>query len=385
MGAVEVPVGQRYDLTIITADQGPVMPGLVDSCDLTPDLAQKVIMSIANQDPSAIVNTHNGVTGKFSATETNELALYAALQNSPLAPTNVSPAAILNDFRKLRNFHVLINKKKDTNDSSIGGWFAYNCKASGASAPMSSGDVTKRDIPFKGLRLDDIRGMQLAYRRARATATLETTPGTPTTAEMAGGNFNGGDVVYIRIAQSGNANTGATPPPTATEPLSAPTFEQADPIAGAAQKVVVTFVAPPAAGKSFAIYVGRSSGQETFYGWAAAAAATFDITGYAEATSPRPTDRNVSGAVQLTGDLIFGVIGGFTYGVDLLTGGGKLAEFLQPTGLPYIAVMKNGVRQPEPHGISTGFGFDVTGRYFFLSAAPSVQDAWELILPVDPN
>lgn len=391
MSAPNVLVGQRAEIIAITRSKGALRPGMIESAEINPDLAQKKVSEIGNLLPPSLYNVHNGGTGKLSVTESNELAVFGMLSNMETAPSGVTPSALNLDVSRFQEFHVLLNKIKDADDSSFGGFFAYGCLASGISAPIPSGDATKRDVPFGFKKLFDIRGMRLRYLRCRATATLESTPGDPTSAEAAGGTFAANDVVYYRLALSSNANTAASPPPTSTEPLSMPTKEYADPVGVANNKVTVTFAAAVPAGKSMAVYVGRASGQEVFYGWVAAAGTLIDITGYpADLTGPRPPQQNTSGAFQATGDALFATVSGIPNSIDLVASGGPPAKYLQPSGLPYVAVMKNGVLQPEPHTIATKFFFNnvagVGATIFSLSSTPeTAQEEWTLILPVDPS
>ncbi len=387
MSAPNVLIGQRAELLILTRSKGVLRPGMVESVEFTPDISQKKVGEIGNLDPANIYNVHGGGSGKMSVTESNELAVFGALSNMEVAPSGVSPAALNLDVSRFQPFHALVNKIKDSDDSHFGGLFAYGCLASGISAPITSGDATKRDIPFGFKHLFDIRGQRLRLLRCRQTpVSLESTPGDPTSAEAAGGTFAANDVVYYRLALSSTANTAASSPPTSTEPLSMPTKEFSDPIAVAANKLTITFAAPVPAGKSMAVYVGRASGQEVFHGWAAAAAATYDVTGYpSDLTGPRPPRQNTSGVFQAPGDALFATVSGITNSIDLLAAGGQPAKYLQPTGLPYVAVLKNGVLQPEPHSISSEFFFNAAGSIFSLATAPAPADEWVLVLPVDPS
>jgi hypothetical protein len=356
-----------------------------DTVELAPGLSQKAVSAVQALDPQAIYNAHGAGTGKISPTETQALELYAALQDIETAP-GTTPAGIVNDLRNLKPFSILVEKIADDKDAPFGFMFAYGCLPSNVSAPMPAMDAMKRDIPFGFKRLDDLRGFGARYLRCRPTASaFLATPSIPALTQGAGTSpFAIGDIVYVRTAICDEVKAFGDAAPTAANHLTRACQEVSELVAVAANKITVT-VAAVGAGTSLAVYVGRASGVETFYGWIAAVGTTIDITGWNDPSGPRPPYHNNLAAYTTPEDAVFGAVGAFSNAVDLTANGGALPIPLIPSGLPYVAVLKNGVRQPEDQAVSSGFGFSDDLKTFYLAVAPDQADVWELVMPVAPG
>lgn len=383
MPAPEVAIGQRARVRILTKSRGPVIVGMNETVELAPDLSQKVVSAVQALDPQSIYNAHGGGTGKISPTETQALELYAALQDMETSP-GTTPAGIINDLRNLQPFSMIVEKMPDDKNSPFGFLFAYGCLPSNVAAPMPAMEAMKRDIPFKFKRLDDLRGFGVRYVRCRSTGTLIATPTDPGSLATAAGTttFAATDIMYVRIASCDEGNSPGDPPPTAASHLTRAAAEQAILVGTATNKIVLT-VPAVAAGTSLAVYVGRASGAETFYDWIAAAGTTIDIVEWPDPSGARPPYHNNTLAFATAEDKLFTVGGGLAT-IDLSVGG-ALPIPLIPSGLPYVAVLKNGVRQPEDHAVSSGFYFSKDLQTFAVQGTPDQADVWELVLPVAPG
>lgn len=383
-----VAKGQRARAQLVSKSHGIYRQGLVEHVEGNPEFTIQKPLQVSLNRPGVVYTVHTGGSGKIDVMEKNQNELYAVMQD--LEPT--SGVGILNDLPTMQRFGVLMNFMEDSRDVVFASKFIYGALAHGGSVPVPAADAVKRSFPFGFLQMYDLINLEMRYARARTATAQLTTPGTPTFAQVGDATpFTATQPVYIRLAHSDTANVTSSAPPLPTEPLTRATQEFAVLPILAGNKITITFAAAVPATNSFAIYVGKASGQETFYGWAEAAATTFDVLAYADPTNARPPRDNVSGAwpVTVPADLVFGSVteGATTYlnAIDLGLAGAKIPQYLQRIGLPYVAVLKNSLLLPDSQDDASEFAFSPSGRVFYLGATPAAADTWELVLPVLPG
>jgi hypothetical protein len=384
MSAAQVSTGQRGSVDLITKSHGPLRAGLVRSWEPAPDIAQKSLGEIGTVGHVTVFNIDNGVAGKLSYAEKNAREIEAGMMNMEVSPGS-SPEAIQMDHTRMERFSLLIRQKPEHDDVVFAAKYVYGCLAAPPASPVVVDDAMMREMSFRALRIVEIKGMDIRHARVRTAPVTGplSTPAVPTLLEAAGGTLTTGDVVYVRTAMI-NAVVTAPTVPDLTTPLTRASAEVAEPIGVASRKVTVTVSAVPA-GQTLAIYVGRFSGGETFYGYIAAAGTTIDITDYPDPTNPTPPRSNTTAAFQTVEDLIFGGTNeGFGNSVDLTFLGGKPARTIIPSGLKYMACLKNGILTPFSGDRSSEFLFSSTGNTFALNAAPTDRDVWDLFFPVNP-
>jgi hypothetical protein len=369
----KVVLGQRGKVTLVTASHGALRAGLVKSYEPAPEISQKSIGEVDTVGAVKVINVDNGVAGKIGYAESNQKLIDAAMMDQENSLTGIEL-----DHTNMRSFTLMVRHFPDQDDTVFGGKLILGCLAAPPGIPVIADDISMRDMPFRALRIKEIKGYDIRHVRVRTTPAAGplSTPAAPTLVEGAAGNFTTGDMVYVRVAM---VNAVLTSAPISTTPISRASDEVVEAIGAVTRKVTVTLAAPVPAGQTAAVYVGRFSGGESFYGLIAAAGSTLDVTDYPNPQNSTPPRNNSTAAYQHPDDLVF--VGS---SVDLTQMGGKPAQAIIPSGLRYMAVLKNGIITPFSGDESSGFGFTSDGVSFFLGTAPTDQDWWDLFFPVTP-
>lgn len=381
----KVAVGQRGKVTLVTKSHGALRVGMVKSYEPAPDMSQKSFTEVDAVGAVKIVNIDSGVAGKIGYAEKNGLQVEAGMMDMEVA-IGGGVEAIQMDHTKMRDFSLLIRMVADQDDTVFGAKVVLGCVALPPGIPVAAEDIMMRDMSFRALRILEIKGMDVRHVRVRtvpASGPLATPAALADGAavEAGGGNFLTGDMVYIRTAL---VNAVITSSPVPSTPITRASEELAHQVAADNKKITLTVPAPNA-NTTLAVYAGRFSGGETFVGIVAAGNATLDILDFPDPQNTIPPRNNTSAAYQHQDDLTFaGAPEGFSYAVDLTQGGGKPALPIIPSGLKYLAVLKNGEITPFFGDESSSFGFSASGQTFYLGAAPSDTDYYDLFYPVAP-
>jgi len=367
---------ERSRNSLITFSHGRTRQGLVKLVDFTPVVTPKKVKEMSKERLGALYNIHDGGTVKLDSQFKNERHLVAALMDRDPNATN-----IYMDQKRFRPFHVLVELLAEDEKQVIGGAFALKCLAHGIPEPMPAEGEVMLSVAANCEEIIETNGQGIRYVRiVKAASTPGATPGKPSLATAAAAStFVVGDMVSVQLAQSNNVHAAADPAPTSTEPLTVPCGVGSVPIIANGDKVVATFAVAVPAGKSFAVYVGRTPETAVFYKWAAAADVSIDILGFPDLTQPTPIRQGLSGAYQTSEDLVFAAGGGGSFVADLSLG--ALPIEADETGIPYFYVIKNGTVLPRITDTGSPFGFSEDRKTFIINETPLVSDVWELVFP----
>ena len=373
--------GQRLRTTIITRGFGRTRQGLVSKWGFTPKVSAKSALETGNERPGKFYNIHEGAAVDIEGMLKNERHLLAAIYGRDPATT-----ALYMDQKRQVPFSILTEVLAEDEKQVIAAALALECLAEGVPTMLEAADASKLSIKAQAKEVIETNGIGIAYVRIKKSSTpAQTIPPKPVLTEAAGTtDFAIGDVIHVQMAQSNTAHIGTDPAPSTTDPLTPPCGVVSIPVAVATDKIVATFAAI-GAGKSYAIYVGRTPESCVFYKWVAAAGTTVDITVRPDLTMPAPIQQDLSGVHSSAEDHSWTSVveGATTYGiaVDLFGAGLPAPIDLEGWGLPYFAILKNGLLVPSSIDTASAFGFTDTRKTFFSGATPGDSDVVELFYP----
>lgn len=357
-------LGQRNAIRMISQSHGIIRPNMVDSLEGAVKISVKRIPEFDNKVDALIYSTFDGASGKIGYSESNQGLISACLMDlDPTVPQQMVNAAGPN----FGNFHFMFNAMGlDGNIKGAG--LLYSCTASELPWTQPVKEAAKRTLSWEALNFLWFPGLAALYTRGIGTGVQQAAPTKPVVATSTTGGVLTADTYYVQIAAVTAAGE-TTPSPEAG--ITVPTGTVTN-------KITVTVPAIAGAITSYNVYVTNRSNGERLIG--NTVTTSFDITLLPGTTAARPQTSNTSGTYQATGDKVFS-----SSGANWILTLDKTAQTLQPQGIQYALVIRDGVVVATVDNPATQdtFLINTAGTGITINEDPA-NHVWEFITLYQP-